>query len=80
MKKSDVTNVRDNAEKAYKVINDLISNHDLDLLDLAYPNHDGKQDADVVSDMMLLRQSANSLAKACELLVGKLTDVIGEQI
>lgn len=78
MKKSDVTNVRDNAEKAYEVINDLISNYDLELLDLAYPNHDGKQDADVISDMMLLRQSANSLAKACELLVGKLTNAIGD--
>ena len=48
------------------------------MIDLAYPNHDGVQDAEVVSEMMLLRQSANSLSVACNILTGKLTEVIGD--
>lgn len=49
------------------------------MLDLAYPKHDGEQDADAVADMMLLRQSANGLSKACNILVEKLTDAIGDE-
>ena len=78
MNTENLITARGKAEKAYELINDLISNHSLDMLDLAYPNHDGVQDAEVVSEMMLLRQSANSLATACNYLVGKLTDAIGD--
>lgn len=79
MKKENLNTVNNEVEKAYEFINDFVSNHGLDMIDLAYPNHDGIQDADVVSDMMLLRQSANSLSKACNILVKKLTDVIGDE-
>lgn len=79
MKKENLNTVNNELEKAYEFINDLVSNHGLEMIDLAYPNHDGIQDADVVSDMMLLRQSANSLSKACNILVNKLTYVIEEE-
>lgn len=79
MKKENLNTAKNEVEKVYELINDLISNHSLELIDLAYPNHDGVQDADVVSDMMLLRQSANSLSKACNILVKKLTDLIGDE-
>ena len=46
------------------------------LLDLAYPNHDGVQDADVVSVMMLLRQTLNSLSVACQNWIDKLSEAI----
>lgn len=49
------------------------------MLDLAYPKKDGEQDADVISEMMLLRQSSNRLSKACNILSGKLTDVIEDE-
>lgn len=70
---------RNKVDNVYESINDLVSNHSIDMLDLAYPNHDGKQDADAVAEMMLLRQSANSLSKVCSILVSKLSDAIGDE-
>lgn len=67
------------SEKAYAAINDMISENIIAMIDLAYPEHDGEQDAEVISEMMLLRQSVNSLSAACNLLVNKLTDVIGDE-
>lgn len=66
------------ADKLYQVINDLVSEGLVPLVDIVYPQHDGEQDAEAVADMMALRQSANALAKACNILVDKLTDVIGD--
>lgn len=49
------------------------------LLDLAYPKHDGEQDADAVSDMMLLRQTLNGLSCACQIWIDELSEAIGEE-
>ena len=70
---------RNKVDNVYELINDLVSNHSIDMLDLAYPKHDGKQDADAVAEMMLLRQSANNLSEICSILVSKLTDAIGDE-
>lgn len=78
MTTKNLTDVKTEAERAYELINDLISHHSLDMMDLAYPEHDGEQDADVVAEMMSLRQAANSLFVACGVLVNKLTDIIGD--
>lgn len=79
MIKEKLIEVKNKAEKAYEAINDLISHYGIEMIDLAYPKHDGEQDADVIAEMMLLRQSVNSLSTACNLLVNKLTDVIGDE-
>lgn len=76
MTTKNLTDVKNKAEKAYELINELISHHSLDMMDLAYPEHDGEQDADVIAEMMSLRQTANSLFVACGILVNKLTDII----
>ena len=76
MTTKNLTDVKTEAERAYELINDLISHHSLDMMDLAYPGHDGEQDADVVAEMMRLRQTVNSLSVACDILVNKLTDII----
>lgn len=72
MKIADIVKVDKNANIAYQDINYLMSN-EIALLDLAYPNHDGKQDADAVGEMLYLRQSVAALKKACEILETKLT-------
>lgn len=77
MKIADIVRVDKNANIAYQDINYLMSN-EIALLDLAYPNHDGKQDADAVGEMLYLRQSVAALKKACEILETKLTRVVGE--
>lgn len=79
MTTENLIEVKNKVEKAYEAINDLISNYGIEMIDLAYPKHDGEQDADVISEMLLLRQSVNSLSTACNLLVNKLTDVIGDE-
>ena len=76
MTTKNLTDVKNKAEKAYELINDLISHHSLDMMDLAYPEHNGEQDADAVAEMMSLRQTVNSLSVACDILVNKLTDII----
>lgn len=79
MTTENLIEVKNKAEKAYEAINDMISNYGIEMIDLAYPKQDGEQDAEVISEMMLLRQSVNSLSTACNLLVNKLTDVIGDE-
>ena len=76
MTTKNLTDVKNKAEKAYELINDLIIHHSLDMMDLAYPEHNGEQDADAVAEMMSLRQTVNSLSVACNILVNKLTDII----
>ena len=43
---------------------------------MAYPDRDGVQDPDVISDMMLLRDTLQSLSKACDIWTKQLTEVI----
>ena len=73
MKIADIQKVEKNAGIAYHLMSDEIA-----LLDLAYPRHDGEQDADAVGEMLYLRQSVSALKKACEILETKLTRVVGE--
>lgn len=77
MKIADIQKVEKNAGIAYQDINNLMSD-EIALLDLAYPRHDGEQDADAVDEMLYLRQSVSALKKACEILENKLTRVVGE--
>lgn len=79
MLQSDLKVAKNLAESAYIIIKDHMSEGLVSLIDLAYPNHDGKQDADAVSDMMLLRQSLNSLSQACQIWIGKLSEAIGNE-
>lgn len=78
MLQSDLKSAKRTADVAYQAINDNMSEGLVKLIDLAYPNKDGKQDADVISDMMLLRQSLKSLSDACQIWISKLTEAIGD--
>lgn len=76
MLQSDIVSARKVAEGAYQIVNDRMSEGICELIDMAYPNHDGVQDPDVISDMMLLRDTLQSLSKACEIWTKQLTEVI----
>lgn len=75
----DIQNIEQNVSKAYGMLNKLGSNG-LELLDLAYPNHDGVQDEKAAGELMYLRQSVNSLKNACELAINKLNDAIQDSL
>lgn len=77
MKISDISKVDNNVSIAYRDVNNLLSD-EIALLDLAYPHHNGVHDADVVGELLYLRQSVASLRKACEILESKLARVLGE--
>ena len=70
--------VKEAVENAYVHVNELVKYHGFDLIDLAYPLDIGGQDAEVALDMTLLRESAKDLSKACNELVGMLTNIIGD--
>ena len=71
-----INEIKNQVESIYKTLNEWVSEGTTPLLDSAFPEHDGVADIDVISDMMLLRQSLNSLSKACEIGADHLTNVI----
>ena len=64
------------AEKVYQIINNKMSEGLTSLIDIAYPEHDGKPNDYVIADMMELRQTLNSLSTACQIWVKELSEVI----
>lgn len=62
--------------KTYAHVNEFISGSNLHILDLMFPNHDGKSDPEAVANVMLLRENLHSLCKACEMAVKQLTEDI----
>ena len=75
----NIQSISQNVDKTYGMLNELGSNG-LELLDLAYPNHDGVQDEKAAGELMYLRQSVNSLKNACELVMKELNDTIQDSL
>lgn len=71
-----INEITKTAETFYKELNEFISAGTISLVDLAYPEHDGKADAYVVADMMKLGDLLNSIKNGCEIGVNHLSDVI----
>ena len=75
----NIQSISQNVDKTYGMLNELGSNG-LELLDLAFPNHDGVQDEKAAGELMYLRQSVNSLKNACELAINELNDAIQDSL
>ena len=73
---SDIISANKVAEGAYQIVNDGMSEGICELIDMAYPNHDGVQDPAVIANMMMLRDTLQSLSKACDIWTKQLTEVI----
>ena len=76
MYQSDIISANKVADGAYQIINDRMSEGICELLDMAYHNQDGVQDPEVIADMMMLRDTLQSLSKACDIWTKQLTEVI----
>lgn len=76
MYQSDIISANKVADGAYQIINDRMSEGICELLDMAYPNQDGVQEPEVIADMMMLRDTLQSLSKACDIWTKQLTEVI----
>ena len=71
-----ISEIKKDVDKTYAVINRFNTEGVIPLMDLAYPKRDGVQDAENVADLMLLRESLNSLQKACEISVQHISEAI----
>lgn len=73
----DINELNKKAEDFYNALNDWISNESVNsLTDIAYPNHDGKQDADVVATMHSLRDTLHGIEGGCGIGIGSLSIVL----
>ena len=73
---SDIVSARKIAEGTYQIVNDRMSEGIYNLIEIAFPDHDGVEDPEVIADMMLLRDTLQSLSMACEIWTKQLTEVI----
>lgn len=76
MKTKEVENLRKEVEAVYAKMNEFISRGELVLADLAYPEHDGKEDAEAVGSLMLLRQDVGALVHAGNICIDHISNVI----
>lgn len=67
------------AEEFNKALNEFVSESTLSLIDMAYPNHDGNADANVVADMMALRDRLYSIMNGCEIGIEHLSFIDDEE-
>lgn len=66
------------AENFYALLNKFVSQGTIPLMDAAYPQHDGNQDAEVASEMMQLRQVLSGIATGCEMAIDHLNRAIND--
>lgn len=62
----------------YGHVNSMGSHKSIEMIELAYPNQDGVQDDEVISEMFRLRANARMLSMACDILVKNLTVILGD--
>lgn len=73
----DINEFNKQAEAFYKALNEWVSEESVNkLTDIAYPNHDGKQDADVVATMFSLRDTLHGIEQGCKMGIGNLSIII----
>ena len=75
----EIKELRIELEKINKMLNEWVSKGIFPLMEKAYPNFDGNADAEVISEMMLLRDEFISMKNACAMGIFQLTDVIGDE-
>ena len=70
----DINELARKAEEFYNALNDWISTESVNsLTDIAYPDHDGKQDADVVATMYSLRDILHGIKEGCTMGISDLS-------
>lgn len=67
-----IINITKEVDAVYALVNDFISEGKLPIMNLVYPNRDGKQDAEAVANLMMLQDSLNRLTQACEIAMSNI--------
>lgn len=80
MKIEDIQNLVKQIDKSYTMLNDWTSKGELPILDLVYPNHDGKEDAIAVSNIIELHFALQRMQRACEISLGHTKAIVEGKI
>lgn len=64
------------SEAFFALLNKFISQGRIPLIDAAYPQHDGELDANVASEIMLLRDRLSAIAAGCSVAIDHLDGVL----
>ena len=74
----DIKKLYEQTEEVYNAVNHWNGEGDTAILDHLFPEHDGIKDVEFASDLMMLRQSMHSLAKACNLGIEQIGRTLGD--
>lgn len=74
----DIKKLYEQTEEVYNAVNHWISEGDIAILDHLFPEHDGIKNVEFAADLMMLRQSMYSLAKACNLGIEQIGRTLGD--
>lgn len=74
----DIKKLYEQADKVYNTINHWNGEGDIAILDRLFPKHDGVRDDEFAAELMMLRQSMYSLAKACNLGIEQIGRTLGD--
>lgn len=72
--KKTINDLNLTAEYLYTYINRLNTEGDTKLINFAYPNKDGKQNSENVSELMILQLTLNRLKTALEITIKNITN------
>lgn len=73
----DIKKLYEQTEEVYNAVNHWNGEGDTAILDHLFPEHDGIEDVEFAADLMMLRQSMYSLAKACNLGIEQIGRTLG---
>ena len=69
-----ISKTNSSVESAYSELNHFISDGYISILDMAYPNHDGIQDAEAMSELIALYYNCANLIKGCKIAMRHIED------
>ena len=71
-----IKQIRKSVEETYALLNKNNSEGLIPMLDAAYPEKDGEIDAEIASELLLLRDSLQNLLYACQANIEKINETV----
>ena len=71
-----IKQIRKSVEETYALLNENNSEGLIPMLDAAYPEKDGEIDAEIASELLLLRDSLQNLLYACQANIEKINETV----
>lgn len=62
----EIQEITEQCEKTYEILNNLVTEGIPYLIEIVYPNKDGKQEPNITEELLLLIQKLNRIDKLCK--------------